>query len=93
MSPDAISIPGMLAVLLPTIFLISLADFSSRKFEDPIVTKLFRDLLSFHFSLVGIGSILGVSTLALPAGRSSPSALPWSGHWPSQPASGFCSGW
>ena len=69
MSPDAISIAGLVAVLLPTLyFLISSPTFLLAKFEDPIVTKLFRDLLSFHFKLVGIGSILGVSALGF-AGR------------------------
>ncbi len=70
MSPDAISIAGLVAVLLPTLyFLISSPTFLLAKFEDPIVTKLFRDLLSFHFKLVGIGSVIAVAALGI-AGRS-----------------------
>ena len=61
MSPDAISIAGLVAVLLPTLyFLIASPTFLLAKFEDPIVTKLFRDLISFHFKLVGIGSAIAV---------------------------------
>jgi hypothetical protein len=73
MSPDALTIVGLVAVLLPTLyFLIASPTFLLAKFEDPIVTKLFRDLLSFHFKLIFIGSVLGSLTSVF-AGR-------WGGH-------------
>lgn len=61
LSPDAITIAGSVAVLLPTLyFLIASPTFLLRGFDDPVVTWLFRGLLSFHFKLIAIGSVLGV---------------------------------
>ena len=66
MSPDALSIVGLVAVLLPTLyFLITSPTFLLAKFEDPIVTKLYRDLLSFDFKLTCIGAFIGTVALGV----------------------------
>ncbi len=62
LSPEAIAIAGTVALLLPTMyFLIASPTFLLRQFEDPVVSWLFRGLLSLHFRLIGIGSVFGVA--------------------------------
>lgn len=69
MSAEAGSIVAVVVVLLPTLYyLIASPTFLLANFQDPIVTKLFRDQLSFTFRLIGIGSIIGMVALVA-AGR------------------------
>ncbi len=66
MSIEALSIVGLVVVLLPTFyFLIVTPTFLLAKFEDPIVARLFRGLLSFHFQLVSIASVIGFFAFAI----------------------------
>ena len=69
MSADAFAVAAIVAVLLPTLyFLIASPTFLLAKFEDPVVTWLWRGLFSVHFRLVSIGSVVGIVAFAI-AGR------------------------
>lgn len=62
MTPDALAVAGVVAVLLPTLyFLIASPTFLLVKFDDPVVTWLFRTVLGFHFKLTAIATAIAVA--------------------------------